>query len=127
MVSLEQRYLPAGADGALIAAAHKGDVEAAKRAVEAGASLTAPDSKYGFCALTWAAQEGQLGVAEYLLELGSAVDAACISGCTNGGQNLAGTTALARAARGGHFAVVSVLLSAGADVNVANGRGVTAV
>ncbi len=60
MVSLQPQYLPAGADGALIAAAHKGDVEAAKRAVEAGGSLTAVDGEWGFCAVAGAGQERRL-------------------------------------------------------------------
>ena len=124
MVSLEPKHLPAGVDGELIAAAHKGDVEAAKRAVEAGGSLSAVDSEYGFCALTWAANEGQHGVAQYLVTLGSNPNAQA-AGAIQADYN--GTSALMRGARNGHLAVVSALLNAGANANAVDVDAYTAL
>ena len=127
MVSLQPEHLPAGADGALIAAAHKGDVGAAKQAAEAGASLTAVDSQFGWCALTWAAQEGRLGVVEYLLMVGSDVDAQAPDVGAPADYMLPGNTALMRASKQGHMAVVSALLAAKPDLNAKKVDGATAL
>ena len=56
---------------ALHEAARKGDVEEAKRLLDAGADLTARDEHLGSTPLAWAAKFGQRAMVEFLLEQGA--------------------------------------------------------
>jgi ankyrin repeat protein len=52
-------------------AARKGDVEEAKKLLEAGADLTARDEHLGSTPLAWAARFGQLEMVKFLLQRGA--------------------------------------------------------
>ncbi len=92
--------------GPLHEAARKGDTEAAKGAVKAGAQLEEPDET-GEPPLLIAALAGHKEVVVLLLDAGADVHAG----------NKGGLTALHAAAYGGHADIVRLLIARGAVVN----------
>jgi hypothetical protein len=102
-----------GSEGAVVAiheAALRGDVEAMRQHIEAGADLDAGDPSGGSTPLIIAATFEQPEVARVLIDAGADVDV----------QNNDGTTALLSAALFAHTEIVRALLEAGADVTVRN-------
>ncbi|MCK6450732.1 MAG: ankyrin repeat domain-containing protein [Alphaproteobacteria bacterium] len=96
----------------LLAAIRRGDVQAAGRALEGGASPRAR-SATGDSAIVLAAASGETALVELLLDNGAPVDDA--------GE--AGNTALMQAAAQGQSMMVKLLLSRGADGGHANRWG----
>jgi ankyrin repeat protein len=96
-------------------AAQKGDAEAARALLAAGASGLGPDAldKRGYTALHVASASGHAEVVEVLLAGGVDV----------GAPSLEGTTPIHCAAVMGHAHVVSMLVAAGADVRAVNQAG----
>ncbi len=92
--------------GPLHEAARKGDTEAAKKAVEAGAQLQEIDES-GEPPLLIAALAGHKDVVVLLLDAGADIHAG----------NKGGLTALHAAAYGGHSEIVRLLIARGAVVN----------
>lgn len=74
-------------------------------------------NKPGWSALHYAATNGHLKIATYLLDKNAYVDP----------ESPNGTTALMMAARGGHIEVVKLLLDRGADLSKRNAVGMTAI
>lgn len=74
-------------------------------------------NKPGWSALHYAATNGHLKIATYLLDKNAYVDP----------ESPNGTTALMMAARGGHIELVKVLLDRGADLSKRNALGMTAI
>ncbi len=95
-------------DAPVADAAKRGDVEAVRALLKAGADVNAAHGD-GMSALHWAAERGDRQLAEMLLYAGARVD-----GVTRIGQY----TPLHVASRSGSASVVSVLLASGADPGV---------
>lgn len=93
-------------DGALFVAVYRGDTDAARRAIRAGASVDAL-SIAGFTPLMTAAGVGDERLVKFLIAYGATVDATGPRDCT----------ALNFAATSGDVATMRALLSAGASVN----------
>jgi ankyrin repeat protein len=74
-------------------------------------------NKPGWSALHYAATNGHLKIATYLLDKNAYVDP----------ESPNGTTALMMAARGGHIELVKLLLERGADLSKVNGVNMTAI
>lgn len=102
-------------DLALFQAAARGDLEALRQALRAGARLNARVWPLGSTALCAASSEGQLAVVRELLAAGAKVDAA---------DDL-GRTPLALAAREDKVEVLRELLKAGADIEAVTDAGET--
>ena len=99
-------------------AAKSGDVEAARKAIAAGAHVNALDtrrSKNGRRPLNWAAYYDHVEVIELLLANGADINA----------TNITGFTPIHHAAENDKEKSVIVLINAGADVGIANRRGKT--
>lgn len=79
--------------------------------------VNACDSK-GRSALWWAAKEGQLEIVQLLLSRNAAAEVR---------DDSTGNTALLMAAAGGHVGVVQLLLKHGANPNIPNAKGNTAI
>ena len=105
------------ADDPLVKAAADGNVATVTRLLAAGSS---PDSHNddGLTALNWAAYAGHAAVVRLLLAKHAAVDSHA---------NAEGWTPLMNAAAGGYNDVVTLLLTAGADVNAKSTSGATAL
>jgi cytohesin len=99
----------------LLAAIDRGDAEAAAKALDAGAALSA-NAPGGDPPLVLAAASGDERIAALLLERGAPVD----------GAGEAGNTALMHAAARGHLGLVRLLLRRGADPARANRWGLKA-
>ena len=96
------------ADRALLDAAVSGDIEAAKKAIVAGADVSAEDdSQYGDTPLHKAASSGHKEVAALLIVEGADVNS----------KEQFGMTPLHHASRNGHKEIVELLIAAGADVD----------
>jgi hypothetical protein len=96
-------------------AAAKGNLEAIKEHVAAGADINAKAPSIGVTPLMAAAITGQSDAAELLLAKGAKPDI----------RNNEGSTALHMAAFFGHIEIVKALMAKGADVNVRNERSET--
>ena len=95
----------------------KGDLEIVKFLVESGADVNAKD-KEGWSVLMEASYEGHLKVIKYLIENGKVnVNA----------KDDDGWTALMRASWRGYFEIVKYLVEKGADINIKNNNGKTAL
>ena len=103
-------------DAQLIDAARRGDAEAVRTLLDAGADVNAAQGD-GMTALHWAAERGHAAVAEHLIAASADVGAT---------TRLGGQTPLHVASRGGRGAIVRMLLEAGSDpAAVATSSGVT--
>lgn len=108
---------PVGPDTPVADAAMREDVEALRELLRSGADVNAAQGD-GMTALHWAAHHGNPDLTEMLLYAGAHVETT---------TRIGPYTPLMVAARGGHGAVVSGLLAAGADVDVRTSTGVTAL
>jgi hypothetical protein len=110
---------PSSADNstALVTAATKGDVAAAKSLLAGGADSNSHDTN-GYSALNWAALNGHLDIARLLIDQGADV---------NAHDNPKRWTPLMNAAGMGHDDVAKFLVSRGADVNVLDATGAQAL
>lgn len=95
----------------------RGDVEAVRAQIEAGADLNVREPSGGSSPLITAATFGQTEVAEALIEAGADLDL----------QNNDGSTALITAAFFARTEIVEALLAAGADKSISNNAGSTAL
>ncbi|MFM2012412.1 MAG: hypothetical protein RLZZ396_1196, partial [Planctomycetota bacterium] len=84
--------------------AYFGTREIAEYFVKSGIDINVRGGTYDATALTYAAEQGNIGVVKYLLELGAMIDLSHVL-----------RNPLTRAAEEGHSEVVSHLLDAGAD------------
>jgi NAD(P)-dependent dehydrogenase (short-subunit alcohol dehydrogenase family) len=95
----------------------RGDLEAVRELIEAGADLNVRDPTGGSSPLITAATFGQTEAAKALIEAGADLDQ----------QNNDGSTALITAAFFAHADIVEALLAAGADKSIRNNAGSTAL
>ena len=102
---------------ALIWASCKGYLEIVKYLVENGADIDAKDNE-GWSALMEASYEGHLKVVKYLVEKG--IDRVNV-------KDNDGWTALMRASWRGYLEIVQYLVEIGADINIKNKDGKTAL
>jgi uncharacterized protein len=102
-------------DIALYQAAASGDLDALRKAIDAGARLNARVWPVGSTALGAASSEGHLAIVRGLLEAGAKVDA----------PDDLGRTPLALAAREDKVDVLTELLNAGADIEAVTDAGET--
>ena len=139
--ALVAALLDAGADASrghprgetpLMAAARTGRVDAVRVLLEHGVDPNARDAYQQQTALMWAAAEGHLDVVDVLLDAGadpnlkarvSALDERSI----NADFPTGGFIALTWAARNGDDAIVRRLVAAGADLDLVNGDGASAM
>jgi ankyrin repeat protein len=125
-----------GADGqtALMLVARTSNVEAARTLIKHGANVNARESWREQTALMWAAAESQPNMVQLLIRSGADLDAR--SQVNKGPRQVSaepriqwrpagGLTALLYASRQGCLACVRHLVEAGADVNLADPKGVT--
>jgi ankyrin repeat protein len=105
---------PSEAERALLQAAWKGNIEAVKQHLAAGADVNAKD-KGGGTSLHFSAYGGHKEIAELLIAKGADVNA----------TNDDGYTPLHGAADGGHKNIVELLIEKGADVNAKTDDGRT--
>ena len=105
----------AAPDTAVADAARAGDRAAVQKLLRDGADVNLAQGD-GMSALHWAAVNGDLALADVLLQGGAIVTSR---------TRLGGYTPLALAAEAGHGAVVAALIKAGADVNAADTSGTT--
>ena len=101
------------ADQPITEAARRGDADAVRSLLRAGADVNASEGD-GMTALHWAAEAGHVDIAEILIQGGANVDAA---------TRLGDYTPLHLAGRQGNASFVHVLLEAGADVNATTTAG----
>ena len=94
----------------LIEAIEKGDIEAVKQHLAAGADVNAKDID-GWTPLRKAAWHGRKEIVELLIDNGADVNP----------QDVNGWTPLHQAARNGHKEIAELLIAKGADVNAKNG------
>ena len=99
-------------DDALMLSAYNGDLDAVKKLVEAGAWV----NHDGWTALHYAAFQGHMEVASYLLDKGAEINAKASNQ----------ETALMQAARHGHKPVALLLKQRGADLGIKSPKGKTA-
>jgi ankyrin repeat protein len=105
-------------EGARVAdAAMKGNVAAVRALIAAHASVNAAQGD-GMTGLHWAAERGDLAMAELLLRSGAKLNAT---------SRIGSYTPLHIAAKGGHGAIVKALLTAGSDVSMKTDGGATAL
>ncbi len=121
----------------LMSAARAGSALGVSLLVEEGADVNVRENSREQTALMWAASQGHTEVARVLIEAGADVNAKSrvrsmlmFVDATNGGafdkgqmENLGGFTPLHFAARNGHTDLAQVLISAGADIDLAAGNG----
>jgi ankyrin repeat protein len=121
---------------ALMVVARTGNVEAAKRLIRHGANVQARENWGGQTALMWAAAQGQPEMIRLLLKHGARVDERSAvrdwqRRVTAEGRpkdmNRGGLTPLLFAAREGCIACLKVLLAKGADINLMDPDGATAL
>lgn len=138
--------LPEG-ETVLMTAARTGNVAAIRMLAAHGANVNAKETRFGETPLIWAAAQDHADAVTALIELGAAVNARSAltdypkvigplqtgdpQGCP-GGQGLqtnclprGGWTPVMYAARQGSIEALHVLISRGADVNVADSDGMT--
>ncbi len=120
-----------------------GDYAEVKRLIEEGADINVHD-EYGWTVLIYASVHGHTDIARLLIDEGADVNVQAISGrnVPNGyytlfggyqhvsieeGALLARHTALIAASSRGHPEIVKLLIEAGADINVQDEEGFTAL
>eukprot|EP01051_Picozoa_sp_SAG22_P000589 SAG22_NODE_17_length_32684_cov_34.234095_2_plen_618_part_00 len=107
---------------ALMMAAQKGDLRAVSALIDAGAAVNAQErAQGGASALTFAAHKGHAAVVLRLLEAGAQVNMTCA-----GGHFALHNAMLARSVKA-TLDTVRILLRAGADMDVQNNGGFTAM
>lgn len=121
----------------LMAAAASGLTSVVERMIDLGVEVNAYEQNQFQTALMWAAEQGQAGAITALLNAGAHPDMQSISIInelerTGSGHPLVSfpageMTALMFAARQGHEEAITALLDGGADPNIANDDGVTAL
>jgi len=115
----------------LMAAAGSGSVAAVRALLARGANVNATDKFQTATALMWAAAEGHIEVAGLLLEAGADPNKqAAITSLTqrkNADHPTGGFTALMWAARNGSETMVRRLATGGANLNLKNGDGASAM
>ncbi|HKE85247.1 MAG TPA: ankyrin repeat domain-containing protein [Vicinamibacterales bacterium] len=115
----------------LMAAARSGSVPAVRALLARGANVNAAETIQNTTALMWASAEGHLDVADVLIEAGADVNRqAHVTTLTerhNSDHPSGGFTALMFAARSGDEAMVKRLVARGANVNLKNGDGASAL
>jgi ankyrin repeat protein len=104
-------------DSPVADAAMKGDLEAVRTLLRAGADVNAAQGD-GMTALHWAASRGDKAMAQVLIYAGANVAST---------TRLGAHTPLLLASRGGYAPVIETLLSAGADANAATSTGVAPI
>jgi ankyrin repeat protein len=113
----------------LTAATFGNDIDTIRQFIKAGVDVNAADAAQGFTPLMHAAQNGNLEAVKLLLANGANVNAVSrppSQKVKNGVINLGLTTALMLAATG-PADVVTTLIAAGAEVDAAETRGMTAL
>ena len=100
-------------DSPVADAAMRGDVEALRALVKSGADVNAPQGD-GTTALHWAAENGDVPMAQMLIYAGANVHAV---------TRIGAYTPLHLASRVGHASVITTLLKAGSDLNAATSSG----
>lgn len=110
---------PAGGDvhAALRAAAQSGDAAAAKRALDAGATIDRGDERHGNTPLILAANHGHTELVRLLVR----------SGANLNRSNDDGVGALIAAVMSGHQAAAQILIEQGANLNATDRHGRTAL
>ena len=115
----------------LMAAARSGSVPAVRALLARGANVNAAETIQNTTALMWASAEGHIDVADVLIEAGADVNRqAHVTTLTerhNADHPSGGFTALMFAARTGDEAMVRRLVARGANVNLKNGDGASAL
>src|ERR1700676_1245867 len=115
----------------LMAASRTGHVDAVRLLLEAHANVNAADSYQQETALMWGAAEGHVDVVNALLNAGAASDhkahVTASEDRKHGDHPTGGFTALMFAARNGREEVASALVKGGADCELTNGDGATAM
>lgn len=112
----------------LIEAAKAGDLDTVRQLVQASTDLGERDLEKGYTALCWAARNGYAEVVQFLIEHGADVDELCskVSGevvqfaiehGASANNSHFGMTAVFKAAFGGHYDVVKILVEKGADIH----------
>jgi ankyrin repeat protein len=104
-------------DAPVADAAMKGDIEAVRVLLKAGAEVNAPQGD-GMTALHWAAETGNLQLANLLIFAGANLEAV---------TRVARYTPLLIAAEAAHGALVEALVEAGANVDARTVGGATAL
>src|SRR5262245_45500645 len=104
-------------DAPVADAAMRGDIEAVRTLIKQGADVNAAQGD-GMTALHWAAETGNVEMAQVLIRAGGSTSAV-----TRRGSH----TPLHVSARAGRGAVVKALLDAGADPNARTSSGATAL
>lgn len=108
----------------LMTASRLANTTMVKALIVAGAKLNIETKKSGLTALKLAAREGHTTVVDVLLDAGADVDH---RGGNNQGDAFAGASALAHAAANGRSAMVTHLISRGANPNLENYMSLTPI
>ena len=106
---------PSAPDISIHEAAQKGNIEAVKQHLDAGADVNAKDDVVEWTPLLHAAEGGNKEIIELLIAKGADVNA----------KNLRGETSLYDVVGRGHKEIAELLIAAGADVNAKDNDGST--
>jgi len=106
---------PSAPDISIHEAAQKGNIEAVKQHLDAGADVNAKDDVVEWTPLLHAAEGGHKEIIELLIAKGADVNA----------KNLRGETSLYDVVGRGHKEIAELLIAAGADVNAKDNDGST--
>ena len=103
--------------GTLHKACNKGDIEAVKQHLAAGADVNATHGHWTTTPLHCAAYGGCNEVVELLIESGADVNAKIVNAKIENANDVNGMTPLHEAAFGGYKEIAELLIAKGADVN----------